>query len=101
MAEVAPKTAGVSLEAAEQREFIFDKFRRWGYLAARLDPLGFLPSAPHAEIDDDGPGSSEARSIYCGTIGAEFMHIADRERREWIAGQMERPRGAKPNQQHI
>jgi len=101
MAEVAPKTAGVSSKEVEQRELIFDKFRRWGYLAARLDPLGFLPSASPAEIEDEGPASSEARSIYCGTIGAEFMHIADRERREWIAGQMERPHGIKPDQQRI
>src|ERR1700730_125294 len=101
MAEVAPKTARVSSEATEQRELIFDKFRRWGYLAPRLDPLGFLSPASHSEIDGEGPGSSEARSIYCGTIGAEFMHIADRERREWVAGQMERPRRTKPDQQRI
>src|SRR6202049_940870 len=101
MAEVAPKTAGVSSKDVEQRELIFDKFRRWGYLAPGLDPLGFLPSASPAEIEDEGLAPSEARSIYCGTIGAEFMHIADRERREWIAGQMERPRGIKPDQQRI
>jgi len=35
--------------AAEQqeRESIFDIFRRWGYLQATLDPLGqFLPPEP-------------------------------------------------------
>ena len=42
MAEVAPKTTALSSDAADQREFVFDTFRRWGYLAARLDPLGFL-----------------------------------------------------------
>jgi len=101
MAEVAPKAASLSSDAAEQRELVFDKFRRWGYLAARLDPLGFLQAASPSELDDKSPWSSEARSIYCGTIGADFMHIADPERREWIAARMEHPPAAKPDQQRI
>jgi 2-oxoglutarate dehydrogenase E1 component len=101
VAEAAPKTAGISSEAAEQRELIFDKFRRWGYLAARLDPLGFLPQATPAELDGSGALYSEARSAYCGTVGAEFMHIADPQRREWIAARMERPPAAKPDRERI
>ncbi len=101
MPEVAPKTTGISSDSAEQRERIFDQFRRWGYLAARLDPLGFLPSASPAELNDATPWSSEARAIYCGTIGAEFMHIADPQRRAWIADRFENARGAKPGQQHL
>jgi 2-oxoglutarate dehydrogenase E1 component len=101
MAEVAPQTDALSSDATDQREFVFDKFRRWGYLAARLDPLGFLQAASPAELDDKSTWSSEARSIYCGTIGADFMHIADRNRREWIAARMEHPPAAKPDQQRI
>jgi 2-oxoglutarate dehydrogenase E1 component len=101
MAEAAPKTASLSSDAAAQREFVFDKFRRWGYLAARLDPLGFFSAASPAELDDKSPWSSEARSIYCGTIGADFMLIADPERRAWIAARMEHPSAAKPDQQRI
>jgi 2-oxoglutarate dehydrogenase E1 component len=101
MAEAAPKTASLSSDAAEPREIIFDKFRRWGYLAARLDPLGFFAPASPAELDDKSPWSSEARAIYCGTIGADFMHVADRDRREWIAARMEHPPAAKPDQQRI
>jgi 2-oxoglutarate dehydrogenase E1 component len=100
MAEAAPKTADTSSETAEQRERIFDTFRRWGYLAARLDPLGFLPPASPAELDDGTRSASEARAIYCGTIGAEFMHIGDAQRRAWIAGRLENP-SAKLDQQHI
>jgi 2-oxoglutarate dehydrogenase E1 component len=100
MAEAAPKSAGLASENADQRERVFDTFRRWGYLAARLDPLGFLPSAASAERDDSMPWSSEARAIYCGTIGAEFMHIADPQRRAWIAGHFEN-HSAKPDQQRI
>ena len=39
----APTPAGVQ----QEREQIFDIFRRWGYLQASLDPLGqFLPPEP-------------------------------------------------------
>jgi 2-oxoglutarate dehydrogenase E1 component len=100
VADAAPKTAGVSSKPAE-RDLIFNRFRRWGYLAARLDPLGFLPQTSPAELSDATPWSSEARAFYCGTIGAEFMHIADPERREWIAARMEQPPAEKPNQRHI
>jgi 2-oxoglutarate dehydrogenase E1 component len=68
----------------------FDAFRRWGYLQADLDPLGqYLAPVPVPELDFDNQFVSEARRVYCSTIGAEFMHIPDRERREWIAGRLE------------
>lgn len=101
MAEVAPKGAAISSETAKQRERVFDNFRRWGYLAARLDPLGFLPQVIPSKLEDDTPWSSGARKIYCGTIGAEFMHILDAQRREWIAGRLEDPPAAQPSPTHI
>ena len=101
MAEVAPKTAGVSSQDAAQREWIFDKFRRWGYLAASLDPLGFFSPPPQPELEDPGELDSEARRIYCQTIGADFMHLADPERRKWIAQRMEIPSAAKPDRERI
>jgi len=71
---------------------IVDTFRRWGYLQARLDPLGRLPPLPHSELDAlSGPLAEAARAMYCGPIGAEFMHIADPVRRAWVAAQMEAP----------
>jgi 2-oxoglutarate dehydrogenase E1 component len=100
MAEAAPKSARITSENADKRERVFDTFRRWGYLAARLDPLGFLPSAASADVDDSTPWSSEARALYCGTIGAEFMHIADSPRRAWIADRLENPT-AKPDAHRI
>src|SRR5262249_30121334 len=66
------------------RERVFDAFRHWGYLEADLDPLGFLPPIPHPELKMDGEFAQEARNAYCSTIGAEFMHIADPERRCWV-----------------
>ena len=74
-----------------EQERVFDLFRRWGYLQADLDPLGqHLNPLPFAELDEQtGPAAEEARRIYCGTIGAEFMYITDPEQRRWIIEQME------------
>lgn len=101
MAEAAPKTAGVSSQDAAQREWIFDKFRRWGYLAASLDPLGFFSPPPQPELEEPGDLAAEARRIDCQTIGADFMHLADPERRKWIAQRMEIPPAANPDRERI
>jgi 2-oxoglutarate dehydrogenase E1 component len=67
------------------REVVFDAYRRWGYLQADLDPLSSQARKPLvADLDFDGAAAAEARRYYCGTIGAEFMHIPDPERRRWI-----------------
>ncbi len=73
-----------------QRERIFDHYRRWGYLEARLDPLGqYLEPAPMEHWDATGPDAEAARRCYCGTVGVEFMHIPSAERRRWIQERME------------
>jgi 2-oxoglutarate dehydrogenase E1 component len=72
-----------------ERERVFDAFRHWGYLEADLDPLGFLRPQPQAELQIEGDHAREARHFYCGTIGVEFMHITDPERRRWIQERME------------
>ena len=74
---------------SSKRELIFDAFRRWGYLQADLDPLGDLQPVAMPELDLDGKDAAAARAFYCGTIGAEFMHIPEAERRRWIAERME------------
>lgn len=66
-----------------------DSFRRWGYLQANLDPVGYLRPEPNADLDVSGHQAEHARSIYCGSIGAEFMHMPDHERRRWVAERME------------
>src|SRR5579863_2505782 len=75
--------------AKEAQERIWDAFRRWGYLQANLDPLGDLNPVAMPELDLSGPGAAEARECYCGSIGAEFMHIPDREQRLWVQERME------------
>jgi 2-oxoglutarate dehydrogenase E1 component len=73
-----------------ERETTFDIFRRWGYLQASLDPLGqFLPPEPFPTPAPEGEAAAEARSFYCGTIAAEFMHISSPEQRQWLQERME------------
>ena len=80
--------------ALAERERVFEAFRRWGYLEAALDPLGFLKPMKSPDLDEfTGPDAEQARRIYSGAIGADFMHLLQPERRRWIAGQME---GAAP-----
>ncbi|HET7184685.1 MAG TPA: 2-oxoglutarate dehydrogenase E1 component [Terriglobales bacterium] len=88
----------------DERERVFDLFRTWGYLQANLDPLGmYLAPLPFPELDEQrGPNADEARRIYCGTIGVEFMHIPNRDERSWIAERMENVSAApSPNRSRI
>jgi 2-oxoglutarate dehydrogenase E1 component len=75
---------------AHERERVFEAFRRWGYLQANLDPLGqHLAPVPLPELDLTGPYAEEARRFYSGTVGAEFMHILDPEKRRFIQERLE------------
>ena len=73
-----------------ERDQVFDAFRRWGHLQAKLDPLEqYLLPEPVPELNFDGEAAEEAKGYYCGSIGVEFMHIPDAARREWIQERME------------
>src|SRR3954451_20274771 len=101
-----PTKTATQLEATQTaetttREATFDIFRRWGYLQASLDPLGqYLPPEPFPTPAPEGEFAAEARSYYCGTIAAEFMHIPSPEKRQWLQERMEQ-RPPKPNQAQI
>ncbi|HSK10090.1 MAG TPA: 2-oxoglutarate dehydrogenase E1 component [Vicinamibacterales bacterium] len=82
------RTSGSPQEGAEA---VLDAFRRWGYLEANLDPLGFLQPRPHPELAGDGEAARLGREWYCGPIGVEFMHIPDPDRRRWVQERMEQP----------
>lgn len=84
----------------EARERVFDLFRRYGYMEANLDPLGRFPRTENLELQLDGESAEAARKIYSGTVGAEFMHIADPARRRWIIDRLE-GEPAPVNQQEI
>ena len=73
-----------------ERERIFDLFRRWGYAEATLDPLGFFAPLKFPDLENlSGEYAEEARAIYSGTVGVEFMHLPEPERRRWIADRIE------------
>jgi 2-oxoglutarate dehydrogenase E1 component len=91
---VSGTPAGVLDAPNEERERVFDAFRRWGYLEADLDPFGFLRPLPHPDLRIDGEFAEQARRVYCGTVGVEFMHIPDPARRNWIQERMEGPQSA-------
>ena len=89
-----------STASKEAQERIWEAFRRWGYLRANLDPLGDFAPVAMPELDVSGPDAEAARRVYCGSIGAEFMHITDRERRQWVQDQME-SEAAEPDRARI
>src|SRR6266481_1847418 len=86
----APVGTGGAKAVSQERERILDAFRRWGYNEANLDPLGFFGPFPQPDLEGlIGEIAQEGRRIYCGTIGAEFMHLPQPERRRWIAERIE------------
>src|ERR1700723_4762455 len=83
------QTSGDAAATQDAQERVWDAFRRWGYLQANLDPLGDMAPVPMPELERSGADAAAARRGYCGTIGVEFMHIPEREKREWIQARME------------
>jgi 2-oxoglutarate dehydrogenase E1 component len=89
---MSSKSAQLSTsEISLGREQVFDAFRRSGYLDANLNPFGGPIGGGYSDLPSDDEGAEEARRVYCGTIGAEFMHLPQRDRREWIQNRMENP----------
>jgi 2-oxoglutarate dehydrogenase E1 component len=75
-----------------ERERVFYLFRRWGFYEASLDPLGYFTPLKCSDLEGlTGEYADEARRIYCGTIGVEFLHLPEPARRTWIAERMEGP----------
>ena len=98
-------TQSAELQSSElqalERERVFDAFRRWGYLDANLYPFGGPIAGGFPDIRLPGEDAAEARRIYCGTIGAEFMHLPQQDRREWIQEQMEHAQMERADQPAI
>src|SRR6185295_13546973 len=86
-------------EAVEKQARVLqlvNAYRVRGHLVADLDPLD-AKRAPHRDLDREFitnglSGKDRAtlremleilRDTYCGTIGVEYMFIADPERKEW------------------
>ncbi|MGB2330948.1 MAG: 2-oxoglutarate dehydrogenase E1 component, partial [Pseudomonadales bacterium] len=105
---------------------IINGYRRRGHLKASLDPLGLTPPEPVPSLTLEYHGLSGADSdtlfqvgnlamdrdqaplseiiaaleeTYCGSIGAEYMHITDQAEQTWVQERMERSR-TKPYYGH-
>ena len=90
--KAAKKSASPNGAGHAERERIFYLFRRWGFYEASLDPLGYFTPLKCADLEGlSGEYADEARRIYCGTIGVEFLHIPELDRRNWVAERMEGP----------
>jgi len=114
---------GAAAEHALQRRVdqLIDTYRRKGHLAANLDPLGTTRPFPedltlesfglgdqHLEESFDAgslPIDSPAKlstiletleRTYCGSIGVEYMAIADESRRRWLQKRIETVAGRPP-----
>src|ERR1700677_5234157 len=85
----------------QERERVFGLFRQYGYLEAELNPLGLLPPQPHPDLAIDNEFAREARRVYCGSVGVEFMHIAYPERRRWIQERIEADAAAVERQRAL
>src|SRR5260370_7525528 len=68
--------AGNSAKTAsnEERERIFDAFRRWGYLEATLDPLGLFEPLKQPDLDAlTGEAAEEAPRPHPRLIRPAFL----------------------------
>jgi 2-oxoglutarate dehydrogenase E1 component len=90
MEMIAPTTTVPSERPAALDEKTLNNYRRLGYLLADLDPMNRIEPEAQPGLEDSDPATADfARRHYCGTIGVEFMHIPDPERRRWIEERME------------
>ncbi len=67
-------------------------YRALGHFHANLDPLK-LSKPPKAIAL---PRDTTFEKIYCGTIGAEFMHITDQDEVKWIQDRFENAANRQP-----
>lgn len=119
----ADKKAVQVLQSTDNKQYqvanLVNAFRSKGHLAAKLDPLDMTERQPvpslelayHQLVDTDksrvffsgtsfnGPEMSLGDiyaalcKTYCGSIGIEYMHIANNEETQWIQQRMESVRG--------
>jgi 2-oxoglutarate dehydrogenase E1 component len=104
-----------ALVRQQRADELVDAYRTFGHLAAKLDPLGLAPrdrspidpanyGLGPADLDRDilstiGGGTPQPVKLtelidrltktYCGFIGFDYMHIADRQVREWLQMRIE------------
>ncbi len=78
---------------------LIEAYRQRGFLRANLDPLGLttIPDVPELDVREYGVAAdsrlvARLKASYCATIGWEFGHIHDSDRRRWLAAEAENGR---------
>ena len=84
VAAAPPGETGSDAADALRAASLLGAWRRYGHLAARLDPLGLAETPGHPALDParhglpaDDPRHQALREIYGGTTGFEIDHIGD------------------------
>jgi len=115
--DLAAASAGDAATTTPSAEAVITAYRRWGHLAARIDPLGRrrLDTSPlsHASfgwrdedldrlVTTDLPGLAQPATLrdtlarledaWCGHMGIESEHIRCETQRRWWQEQIESPR---------
>ena len=107
---------------------LINAYRQWGHLMADVDPLEYqqrtfseLELGAHGltlwDLDREFPVGAfggherdimtlrdilkQLRLAYCGHVGLEYMHIQDREQRQWIQDRFERPWVRWDREEHL
>ena len=110
--------ANVSADGAKQAAVtrLINQYRFLGARQAKTNPLQYeMPPLEEMSLQFNGLDESDMattfysdihgvgnaplsdilaklKSVYCGTVVAEWMHISDRRKREWLRARMEKPR---------
>lgn len=98
---------------------LVNHYRAFGHRCAKIDPVGLAPTlrVPELELINNGLSAADLNTVfssgnfsglqraplkeiiaalektYCGSIGAEFMHITDSQQRNWLLEKFEKPLG--------
>lgn len=66
-----------------------DLYRKKGHLAAKIDPLNLMTLSTPMELGLRAD-LKELHTLYCGSIGYEFMYIEEDARRNWLQNEIEK-----------
>ncbi len=117
-------TSGDAVHAQKQADVLrlINSYRLRGHQKAKLDPINYSkrPETPDLELPYHNLAEADMNTsfntgslvapeqlplkdiidllekIYCQHIGAEYMHITDIKKREWLQQRLEKPAGAFP-----
>lgn len=115
MADLSTADARMAARDSLRAFMLIRAYRSYGHFNANLDPLGLRAPASHPELSPSYWGFGETdynrpiylggelgfetatlrdiearlQSIYCGSLGAEFMYIDNNAERTWIQSRLE------------